>query len=592
MRSIGLVDASKMLINHLFLILITAYIGSAKAKFSIIIFCQLLLVMGNSLKTGSPLPISTTFKLPSPLPAWPEGGDFATGVVDLGGLQVRKITTFQKIWETQEGGPENVGVTCFEPSAIPDGYSMLGSYAQPNNQPLFGWILVGKTDASDQSGDILKQPTGYTLLSTQASSSKGSAYFWLPTPPDGYKAVGLVLTASPEKPSDDKIRCVRSDFTDELERDRWIWGQGAVESAGGMSLYGLRPKNRGTKAQQLSVGTFVIENSTTTTSDGNYTIPLSCLKKKNSSLSAVPNISQIEALVKTYSPYIYFHPKETYFPSSVNWYFSNGALLYKTGEESNPIPIEPNGSNLPQGGSNDGSYWLDLPVNQQEKERVKKGDLQSAEGYIHVKPVLGATFTDIQIWLFYPFNGPATAKLGIIEHIPLGKIGEHVGDWEHVTLRISNFDGILYKVYLGQHSTGTWVDSCLLKFREGNKFVGYSARNGHGSYYKEEVVLQGGGSIGIRNDTEKSDMVMDTGAKFTVVAADGVVEPPWLNYTRKWGPKIEYDRVNELERVERLVPTNLKSSFQSLVNALPNEVYGEDGPTGPKMKNFWDGDER
>ncbi|CAN6994854.1 unnamed protein product [Brassica rapa subsp. trilocularis] len=67
---------------------------------------------------------------------------------------------------------------------------------------------------------------------------------------------------------------------------------------------------------------------------------------------------QIDALFKTYAPLIHFHKDEKYLPSSVNWFFSNGALLYKKGEESNPVPVEPNGSNLPQGEANDGLYWF------------------------------------------------------------------------------------------------------------------------------------------------------------------------------------------------------------------------------------------
>lgn len=506
------------------------------------------------------------------------GGEFAAGVIDLGGLQVRQISTFKKIWTSYEGGPDNLGATFFEPSPVPDGFSMLGSYAQPNNQPLFGWVLVGKTNASDQSGDILKQPTDYTLV-----WANELAYFWLPTPPDGYKAVGLVVTISADKPPLDRIRCVRFDFTDESEADSWIWTQGAaVESDNGLNVYGVRPKVRGTKAEALSVGTFIV----------NTAPPLSCLKNKNLTLSTMPNLSQIQALFQTYSPYIYFFPKENYLPSSVNWYFSNGALLYKIGEESNPTPIEPNGSNLPQGGSNDGSYWLDLPADKQAKERVQRGDLQSAEAYLHVKPILGGTFTDIQVWLFYPFNGHATAKIGIIKEIPLGQIGEHVGDWEHVTLRISNFDGILYRVYFAEHSGGRWVDSSLLEFQTGNKFVGYSSHNGHATYYKAGLFVQGKGDIGLRNDTAKSDLVMDTGAGFTTVAAEGVVEPPWLNYAREWGPKISYDLAKEVKKVEKFLPGNLKSKFEKLVNSLPKEVYGEEGPTGPKMKSSWDGDEK
>ncbi|XP_051151707.1 hypothetical protein At1g04090-like [Andrographis paniculata] len=558
--------------------------------------------MGNCLKNSTasrnkPLPIDTIFMLPSPLPAWPSGSDFARGVVDLGGLQIRKVASFQKIWTVYEGGPDNLGATIFEPepSSIPDGFSMLGSYAQPNNRPQFGWVLVGKTDAGDQSGDILKQPIDYTLVwnysntkCLKTNSSTDTAYFWLPTPPDGYKSIGYIITTSPDKPSLDKIRCIRSDFTDELETDSWIWAQGKdQESVDGLNIYSSRPKNRGANALSVAAGTFILQNG-----NNSSQLPLSCLQNKNLTSTTMPNLSQIKALFQTYSPYIYFHPKENYLPSSVNWYFSNGALLYKKGEESNPTAIEQDGSNLPQGGANDGLYWLDLPIDEQAKEKVKRGDLKSAEVYLHAKSMLGGTFTDIQVWTFYPFNGPATAKLGLIEEIPLGKIGEHVGDWEHFTLRISNFDGILDRVYFAQHSGGQWMDSCSIEFQNGNKFVMYSSLNGHASYPKAGVVLQGTGAVGIRNDTAKSDMVVDCGAAFSVVAAETVEEPPWLNYFREWGPARSYKIAEEVEKVKKLLPGKLKSAFEKLVNSLPKEVYGQVGPTGPKLKENWAGDEK
>ncbi|KAH6804438.1 DUF946 family protein [Perilla frutescens var. frutescens] len=540
--------------------------------------------MGNSLNSNvnsdHPLPIHTIFKFPTPLPTWPQGnGGFATGEIDLGGLEVRQITSFDKVWTVNEGGPDNLGATFFEPSLIPDGFSMLGSYAHPNNQPLFGSILVAKT--TDNHHDILKQPADYTLITP---NDDNSPYFWLPTPPDGYKSLGLLVTASPEKPPLDKIRCVRADFTDEAETETSIWGQA------GINVYTLRPKTRGTNAKQLSAGTFAIIQDT---NDSAAALPLSCLVNNNSASNSMPNQNQIEAVFKTYAPYIYLHPDETYLPSSVNWYFSNGALLHKKGEEPDPVQVQPNGSNLPQGGTNDGLYWLDLPADEEAGNMVKQGDLESVDAYLHVKPVLGGTCTDIQVWIFYPFNGHATAKLGIFDKTPLGKIGEHVGDWEHVTLRVSNFDGILYRVYFAEHSGGQWVDSQLLEFQSGNKFVGYSSLNGHAMYYKEGVSMQGGEDVGLRNDTAKSGKVVDTGARFSVVAAEErVVEPPWLNYYRKWGPTTSYDITKELEKVANLLPGNLKEQLEKLVDALPAEIFGQDGPTGPKIKNNWNGDEK
>ncbi|KAC9339640.1 hypothetical protein E3N88_45959 [Mikania micrantha] len=449
-------------------------------------------------------PIDTNFKLPSLLPSWPPGEGFATGIIDLGGLEVCQITTFKKIWSTSQDGSDATHVTFFEPSPIPDGFFMLGCYCQSNNTPLFGWVLAGK----DVSSGTLAEPVDYTL----AWSGNDSCFVWLPTPPEGYKPVGYVVTTSPEKPSVGSIRCVRADLTDESEADALVW------SSNDVSVYGLRPKVRGRQAQGVCVG-----------------------------------------------------------------------------DELNPILVEPTGSNLPQGGSNDGTYWLDLPVDETERERVKKGDLQMCEAYIHVKPMLGATFTDIAIWLFYPFNGPSTAKVGLVD-IPLGRIGEHIGDWEHVTLRVSNFNGQLYRVYFGQHSGGTWVEPTSLEFLDAsNNFAAYPSLNGHATYPVPGLVLQGNDLIGLRNDAAKSDKFFDVKKRYSVMEAEyinNVLELPWVNYFRKWGPKITYEIGLEIEKVQGSLAGTVGSPISSLLGLIPKEFSSEDGPTGPKVKDVWDGDER
>ncbi|KAM7261327.1 hypothetical protein ACFE04_008694 [Oxalis oulophora] len=528
----------------------------------------------SSRKKTKPLPINSMFKLPSPLPTWPPGEGFASGSIDLGGLTVCQIATFNKVWATHEGGPDNLGATFFDPSPIPQGFFMLGSYAQPNNKQLFGSVLVAK---DIDNGESLKKPIDYTLVwSSQSLKIKqdGIGYIWSPTPPDGYKAVGLVITNSPEKPSLDKIRCVRSDLTDECQTDKWIWGEGSE-----FKVYSLRPTNRGVQAMGVSTGTFSGES-----------LHVNCLKNVKANLSCcMPNKNQIEALMEAYSPLIYFHPDEVFLPSSVAWFFTNGALLYKKGQESTPEAISPSGSNLPQGGSNDGEYWMDLPSNDKDKERVKKGDLESVEFYLHIKPMLGASFTDIQIWIFYPFNGPARAKIEFL-NVSLGKIGEHVGDWEHLTLRVSNFSGELTDVYFSQHSGGVWVSASELAFESGNKPVTFASLHGHAMYAKPGLVLQGSGDIGIRNDTSKSKIVKQTGNDFEYLGYDHD-EPPWLNYCREWGPKISYDIADEIKKVEKVLPWKLKTAFAKFVKSIPNEILGEEGPTGPKMKRCWNGDE-
>ncbi|KAI3495080.1 hypothetical protein L1887_37223 [Cichorium endivia] len=62
---------------------------------------------------------------------------------------------------------------------------------------------------------------------------------------------------------------------------------------------------------------------------------------------------------------------------------------------SNTNPVQKNGLNLPQGGSNNDTYWLDLPRDGSSQDRVKKGSLQDASAYFHVIPISNGVFTDI-----------------------------------------------------------------------------------------------------------------------------------------------------------------------------------------------------
>ncbi|KAJ0762285.1 putative vacuolar protein sorting-associated protein [Helianthus annuus] len=513
-----------------------------------------------------------TFQLPSPLPQWPPGGGFANGTIDLGGLQVKQVTRFTKIWATNGGGPDNLGASFYDPDAIPQGFSSLGSYAQPNNIPLFGHVLVAKDISNNYSYPTLKSPIDYTLVWSSESldiEKDGEGYVWFPVAPDGYKAVGYIFTNSSVKPALDKVECVREDFTDTPNTTLGLDNKNVLD-INGLDVYD-------------SVGGFRVRNGSVGHLKGNLT-------------NSMPDLNQIEALIQAYAPVIYFHPDEQYLPSSVDWFFQNGALLYHKGNESKPDLVERNGSNLPQGGSNDETYWLDLPLDGSSKDRVKKGDLQDACAYFHVKPVSGGLFTDIAIWVFYPFNGGARAKVEFI-NISLGKLGEHVGDWEHVTLRISNFNGELNSVFFCQHGWGKWVSASGLEYHTGNKPVVYASLHGHASYPKPGRVLlgSGGADIGVKDDTDKSDKMMDTGVKAVVVAteylAPAVVEPPWLNYERKWGPKIDYDVEKEINKMKKVMIGKLKKAFERFVESIPSEMLGEDGPTGPKVKDSWSGDE-
>jgi hypothetical protein len=61
---------------------------------------------------------------------------------------------------------------------------------------------------------------------------------------------------------------------------------------------------------------------------------------------------------------------------------------------------------------------------------------------------------------------------------------------------------------------------------------------------------------------------------------------------REWGPKIVYDSKTELDKIINALPRMLQYSVRNLFNKFPVELYGEEGPTGPKEKNNWINDER
>ncbi|CAN8253818.1 unnamed protein product [Cochlearia groenlandica] len=534
------------------------------------------------------LPVETTFTFPSPFPTiLPNGGNFGKGTIDLGGLEVSQVSisnyTSRRVWITHEGGRDNLGFSIFEPINLPPNFFKLGFYAQPNNKKLFGWILVAK----DLSGSSLKPPIDYVeVVNTTSLNIKQEqyVYFWEPICSNGYQGVGLFVTTSLEKPllKQEYISCVRSDFTEQSEADTLIWG------TKGIKVFNLRPIKRGTQERGVYTGTFSLQKSNSTSS-----LSLFCLKNTKNEMSSMPSEAQIRVMYQAYSPLVYFHPSEDFLPSSVNWFFANGALLYQKGNESNPVPILINGSNLPQNGSNDDLFWLDYPIDKKEKEKVKRGDLSSTKVYLHIKPMFGSTFTDIVIWIFHPFNGNSRLKFLFIKSIWLGDIGEHIGDWEHITLRISNFNGGLWRVYFSQHSGGALLDTCDLEFENGNKPVVYSSLHGHAMFSKAGLVLQGnGGKNGIRNDMARSDKLLDCGLGYEVIAGKGVAEPPWTNYFRKWGPRVPYNIYKSLDSFAKILPRFIRKGFRKLIEKIPFEVLGENGPTGPKVKMDWAGDEK
>ncbi|XP_025014443.2 uncharacterized protein LOC8266709 isoform X1 [Ricinus communis] len=533
------------------------------------------------------------------------GQGFASGRISLGEIEVIKISRLEFIWTCKLPQDEKKGVSFYKPAAVPDGFNSLGHQCQINNQPLRSFLLVArevaitKTEAAIFSSPVnspaLRKPIDYILVWSSYSfndeSYDGCGFFWLPQPPDGYKPLGYLVTNNPDKPDLDEVRCVRADLTDGCQAYRPILNVYSKFSSFPFEVWSTRPSHRGMIGKGVSVGTFFCGSYCTSGEELN----IACLRNANPELHSMPNLEQIHALINHYGPTVFFHPDEVYLPSSVSWFFKNGALLYRAGDLTGES-IDASGSNLPAGGTNDRAFWIDLPSDD-HRDTVKHGNLKSAKLYVHVKPAYGGTFTDLAMWVFCPFNGPGTLKVGPLS-FPFSKIGQHVGDWEHFTLRICNFSGELWSMYFSQHSGGQWIEAYNLEYIEGNKPIVYSSKNGHASYPHPGTYIQGSAKlwIGIRNDAARSNLFVDSSTHYEIIAgeyiAGDIIEPGWLQYMREWGPTIVYNSRNELDKIFNRLPVMLRYSVENIFYKLPVELYGEEGPTGPKEKNNWVGDER
>ena len=165
-------------------------------------------------------------------------------------------------------------------------------------------------------------------------------------------------------------------------------------------------------------------------------------------------------------------------------------------------------------------------------EETRRGQIDSAACYVHIRrPVDDSGALDIQYWFFYPYNGrmgspPFTA--------------EHEGDWEHVTVRVTD-DGHPFKAYYSAHDgEGSWYrvgPSSAVALVGGSHPIVYSAWHSHASYPRPEVIVREG-SIDLPDDvTADGGPEIDTSQRLRLLAlADTTVQAqPWVRFSGSWG---------------------------------------------------------
>jgi hypothetical protein len=146
--------------------------------------------------------------------------------------------------------------------------------------------------------------------------------------------------------------------------------------------------------------------------------------------------------------------------------------------------------------------WSDLPDTQSPNypppflqipnPAVRNGNLDSAIAYCHKFVVsTDPEVYDLQYWLFYAIRGWSTLRMIFSNNqefdiglfAPPGQpyvgLGEHQGDWKHVSVRINQ--GQVQGVFYGQHSGGFWLPADQAPFN-GTQPIVYSGANTHSCY--------------------------------------------------------------------------------------------------------------
>jgi len=192
-----------------------------------------------------------------------------------------------------------------------------------------------------------------------------------------------------------------------------------------------------------------------------------------------------ETLIR-FAPEIRLHPDDPYRPSSVDWYLERTSVKRWRGLFRRDEGVLSEGqTTMDWLGSlsrfeDQSEIYLSI-LDGPDKNETRRGfqpisNQVSAPCYINARSAPDdSTASDLQYWFFYPFNGSGG------RHIP------HEGDWEHVTMRVTNTESpVLIAVYASAHGlkNGGWwpCEGGELLLNQLNNPVIYSALGSHASY--------------------------------------------------------------------------------------------------------------
>jgi hypothetical protein len=277
-----------------------------------------------------------------------------------------------------------------------------------------------------------------------------------------------------------------------------------------------------------------------------------------------------QLLLRDYAPLVWLAQGETYFPSSVEWAFPY----------------------LERFRNSDGNYWLKTktPLRSPSDNSLPlfQGDKNLNQVPVYAFAVEKGEFLDLIYFTFYPYNRG--------KEVLNTKWGNHVGDWEHITVRLAWLLNSRTKqwsleplgMYLSAHNFGgayPWgdvikADNLGNESSQGTHPIVYSAWGSHGFWtragsHNYEISLTDETSQGTRWPTWNNVRTYDYAAK---KGLGGLSWPGWMStdYQNPGAGNLADPAAGAIYRWG-----NPESGM------CVGECRLNDGPTGPAAKGVW-----
>lgn len=279
----------------------------------------------------------------------------------------------------------------------------------------------------------------------------------------------------------------------------------------------------------------------------------------------------LQALILVHAPVIRFHPDEPYFPAEIEWFLARALLI--DGASGAVITRHPSPAELPQGPAGPDElqrYWLTLdpdlagPALEPElapADDPRRGDLAIAKAYVRALHDPQGGYTDLQFWLFYPFDGPGLVRLrprllgGLRADATfnLWPGGMHEADWELAVVRIDHATLQPSGVILSQHQGGDvhlgLAALAELEREPTGQLRLHASLYGHACYahpherkllYFSHSLAVAGLELGLIDQIAAGQSWnLGDPAHHQLISTSwhdpAVIEPVWLGYAWRWG---------------------------------------------------------